>query len=85
MIKINATMTEQQYDTILRVLYNYRGDDLERAKAAFRGLSIQDMNKQYRESGKTCLEIVQGYENHVAKIESIIQIFNNSKTEVKGE
>ena len=51
-------------ETLLMALRTYRGDDLERAMSAFGGLSDDEMGLQYGKSGKTCLEILEGYRTH---------------------
>lgn len=56
----------------LRALENYRGDDLYRARAAFRGLSDEEMGKQHGHSGKTRREIVDGYAEHDSAVEAAI-------------
>jgi hypothetical protein len=46
---------------IRRMIDDDRGDDLERAIAAFRGYSVEDMGKQHGQSGRTRQEILDGY------------------------
>ena len=47
----------------LKRLVTYgRGDDLHRARAAFAGLSKQQMQEQYGHSGQTRQAILDGYE-----------------------
>mgnify|MGYP001579315069 CR=1 FL=1 len=46
----------------LQALETVRGDDLHRARAAFAHLSDQQMDQEYGVSGKTCREILAGYE-----------------------
>jgi hypothetical protein len=38
-----------------------RGDDLERATAAFKHLSDEQLDKEYGQSGQTCRQILDGY------------------------
>jgi len=52
----------QIVDYIQRAIHAYSGDDLERARAAFRGRTPEQMQKQYGESGQTCQQILDGYE-----------------------
>ena len=59
-------------ETTLHALENARGDDLARARHAFRGLTPQRMGEQYGESGKTRAEIVAGYEAHEREIDAAI-------------
>lgn len=47
---------------IRHVLANARGDDLERAEHAFRNMiTPQELNRKYRQSGKTFQEILDEY------------------------
>lgn len=55
---------KQVKQTMLNALRGYRGDDLYRAKAAFRNLSEEQMQEQYGQSGKTRQEIIEGYQAH---------------------
>lgn len=61
-------MDDDIRDTIRSALSNYRGDDLERAKSAFRNFDAKQMQEQHGFSGKTRQQIVDGYEAHVADI-----------------
>lgn len=42
-------------------------DNLHRARAAFRGLTVEQMGEQYGESGETRAEVVAGYECEVER------------------
>lgn len=46
----------------IRIVRGSFGDDLERAKAAFRNHTPDDMRRQYGQSGQTCQQIVDGYQ-----------------------
>ena len=59
-------------NTILSALAQYRGDDLERAKAAFRGCSPAQMQEQYGASGKTRAEIVADYQRHADRVSAAV-------------
>lgn len=59
-------------NTILNALERYRGDDLYRARSAFRGLSDEEMDKQYGQSGKTKRQIVDEYAEHDSTVEAAI-------------
>ena len=63
---------EDLRELVLRVLGQYRGDDLYRAKAAFRDCTQEEMQQQYGESGRTRAQIVEGYAEHVAKVDAAI-------------
>lgn len=56
----------------LRALENLRGDDLERARSAFRNCTSAQMQEQYGQSGKTRAEILADYEADRAKINAAI-------------
>ena len=51
-------------DYIKRVIERSRGDDLYRARMAFRNLSSEKMDELYGESNKTRKQIVEEYEAH---------------------
>jgi hypothetical protein len=48
-------------DYIQRAIRSYSGDDLERARRAFRGLSPEEMEELHGESGQTRRQILDGY------------------------
>jgi hypothetical protein len=50
---------DQCRDFVLRHFYD--DDSLERAEAAFRSRSPEDMQKQYGQSGRTCQQILDEY------------------------
>jgi hypothetical protein len=59
-------------ERVLATLESTRGDDLYRARAAFRGLSAERMAQQYGASGRTRAEIIAGYEEQNAKLDALI-------------
>jgi hypothetical protein len=58
--------------TVLAALERARGDDLARARIAFRNRTPAQMQEQYGLSGKTCAQIVAEYEEHEAEINEAI-------------
>lgn len=62
-------MTEETKKLVLEGLQRLRGDDYERASAAFRNCTPTQMAEQYGQSGRTRQEILDGYRNHVKRIE----------------
>lgn len=71
-------MQDNEYkDYILRCLRQDDGDDLERAKAVFRNHSQADLDKKYGQSGKTCREILAGYENARNRNKEVTEWFKN--------
>lgn len=57
----------------IRALENMRGDNLERAKLAFRNCSPEQMNQDYGESGRTRNEIINGYYEKATEINEAIE------------
>lgn len=57
----------------IRALEQARGDNLERAKASFRGMTAEQMKEPFGMSGKTRMEILDEYTEHVADIERTIE------------
>ena len=57
----------------IQALENMRGDDLERAKRAFRNCSPEQMNQEYGESGRTRNEIINAYYEKETKINEAIE------------
>lgn len=46
----------------IRALRNMQGDDLYRARAAFRNMTLEQMREQHGQSGKTRMQIIDEYE-----------------------
>lgn len=46
---------------LMRIVENGKGDDLERARHAFRHLGENGMNMEWDKSGKTCQQILVEY------------------------
>lgn len=61
---------------VLGALENAMGDDLYRAQRAFRGLTSEQMNQQYGESGKTRNEILAEYEAHRDRVQDAMDWVN---------
>ena len=57
---------------ILDALSQYMGGDLERAEAAFKNLSEDELNKEYGQSGQTCKEILEEYRERQAEVKNAI-------------
>jgi hypothetical protein len=64
-------MTEQKRLEI-SALEHMRGDNLRRARAAFRNCTPKEMGEQYGQSGKTRAEMLAEYEAHEAKVNAAI-------------
>lgn len=56
----------------LYVLQCHKGDDLYRARAAFKGLTPEQMQREYGQSGQTCAEIIAQYEANEAEVNAAI-------------
>lgn len=66
-------LTPEQKAMIVRALQAHDcGDDLARARASFRGLTPQGMAKQFGQSGRTCQEILDGYQRHHDEVTACI-------------
>lgn len=65
-------MTEESKAVIIAALTQYRGDDYERARAAFRRRTAIEMEEQYGQSGRTCQQILEGYYQHVRIVEQAL-------------
>lgn len=61
-------MTARSKEVILRAMQNAEGDDLERATAAFRGRTPEQMQQQYGQSGSTCAQIIDGYRRGARRV-----------------
>ena len=62
-------MNEHKHKQLaIEALEQMRGDELYRARAAFRNCTPKEMGEQYGQSGKTRADILAGYEAHDAKV-----------------
>lgn len=48
-------------ERLIRMVERDFGDDLERAEAAFRGLTPPELQQEYGQSGHTCQQILDQY------------------------
>ena len=53
-------------EVLRRALGQYQGDDLARARAAFRNCTPEQMQQEHGFSGQTRAQILAGYEQHAA-------------------
>ena len=60
-------MNEQKQQAI-KALEQMRGDDLYRARSAFRNCTPAQMAEKYGQSDQTRTEILAGYEAHDSKV-----------------
>lgn len=70
---------EVERKTALQALDMLRGDDLWRARMAFKGKSKSEMDQQWGQSGRTCAEILADYEAHEARVNSAIHWVKNAR------
>lgn len=70
-------MDEPTKRTILQALEIYRGDDLYRARATFRGLNWDEMQKQHGHSSPTRQETLDAYQEHEDRINAAIAEVNS--------
>jgi hypothetical protein len=66
-------MEQKIKDTIIRSLENYRGDNLERAKRAFRGYTPEQMAQHYGQFDETCQQILDGYQEHRDRVDAALK------------
>lgn len=52
-------MTPQE--KLRQIVANAKGDDLERAELAFKGMTDEQLDSEYGRSGETCRKILDGY------------------------
>ena len=48
-------------EKLIRIVEEAKGDDLERAEHAFRGMTKDQLSEPYGHSGSTCGQILDGY------------------------
>jgi len=58
--------------TIKRALESFRGDDLYRARMAFKTRTPEQMQQPYGQSGQTCAQILEGYQQHDAAVNAAL-------------
>lgn len=56
----------------IKALSQMKGDNLARARFAFRNKTPEQMQEEYGLSGQTCAEIVAEYEEYEAKVDAAI-------------
>ena len=69
---------------IRRVLRNAAGDDLERAEAAFMGMTPEQLNQQDGCSGKSRRRVLQDYRAARLKHEAAVALFEKIIGEYLG-
>ncbi len=60
-------MHEAEIQYIRNALGRARGDDLERAECAFRGMTAEELDEQYGQSGRTRQQILDEYRESAAR------------------
>lgn len=65
----------------LLALERMRGDDLERATAAFRGMSADQMELPHGYSGHSRREVLEGYRRHAKDVQDAIDWVNRAEHE----
>jgi hypothetical protein len=61
----------------LMALEQMKGDDLQRARAAFRGYSADQMELPHGHSGHSRREVLEGYEQHDRDVQQAIDWVNS--------
>ena len=69
-------MTSKTKALVLCGLQTLRGDDYERARAAFRNCTLEEMQEFYGGSGETRQQILDGYRQHARAVEAAIAEVN---------
>ena len=61
-------------EVLRRAMDQYKGDNLERARHAFRGMTPEQMREQHGHSGKTRQQILDGYieDRHEWQVASVM-------------
>ena len=59
---------------ILKILNDRKGDDLYRARCAFRNCTPEQMKQEYGESGVTRENLIKEYENKEREIDELIML-----------
>ena len=65
-------MTNKHRELAVKALKQMKGDDLFRAKSAFKGCTEKQMEEQYGNSGRTRKEIISEYEQCESDINEAI-------------
>jgi len=65
-------MTIQEF--VINCIERARGDDLYRAKMAFRDMTPKQMQEQYGESRRTRQEVLDGHHDHYDKCDAAIAL-----------
>ncbi len=65
-------MRNPHQELILAALMQYKGDDLQRARAAFRNGSPAFMSEEHGQSGMTRAELLASYEDRDARVDAAI-------------
>lgn len=60
-------------------LYMMRGDDLERAKAAFKYCTPKEMKQLYGQSGQTRQQILDEYQEHCDRVDEAVRWLKSVK------
>lgn len=72
---------KNELETLRRALGNYRGDDLYRARAAFRDMTPEKMAEEHGQSGRTRAEIIAEYEAHERKCDDAAALLDKLEAE----
>lgn len=62
----------------IQALKSMKGDDLQRAKSAFKNCNEKQMQEFYGQSGKTRAQIIKEYEDFEAEIKDAIEYITNN-------
>jgi hypothetical protein len=68
-----------QQKLAIQALESMKGDNLARARHAFKDCTPAEMNAEYGQSGRTPAQIIASYEEHNAKVDAAIEWVKNAK------
>ena len=71
---------QDAFETLRKALENYKGDDLERAEAAFKGLSVTAMGAQHGGSGYSRREVLAAYQAKRVRWEAASELLSRLYT-----
>ena len=72
-------MTATERQQIVRMLEQSKGDDLYRARHAFRHFTLEQLHEEHGQSGKTRLQILKEYEANNDRVDRLIAAVKEAK------
>ena len=75
---------KQAMEMAIKALSETKGDDLNRARAAFRGMSEEELKWQHGESGMTRAEVLAGYKRHEDEVDMALVMCREVQSSREG-